>query len=161
MKYRGIFLNDEAPSLTGWVKEKFGDYNHAFYTNVFELLLRLKANYLWPAMWNNAFNEDDPHNPKLADEYGIVMGTSHLEPMLRADKEWNRRGHTAADGTIRRIPTNCALSGTRASNAIRLLRKHYHHRNARGRSTRPMSETANICPRWNASWPTSAQSLPT
>ncbi len=91
VKYRGIFINDEAPALTGWVREKFGNYNHEFYTKVFELLLRLKANYLWPAMWNNAFNEDDPLNPKLADEYGIVMGTSHQEPMLRAQKEWDRR----------------------------------------------------------------------
>ena len=64
VKYRGIFLNDEAPALSGWVKEKFGNYNHQFYEKVFELLLRLKANYLWPAMWNNAFNEDDPLNPQ-------------------------------------------------------------------------------------------------
>ncbi|MGH9513428.1 MAG: glycosyl hydrolase 115 family protein [Terriglobales bacterium] len=92
VKYRGIFLNDEAPSLTGWVHEKYGNYNHQFYEKVFELLLRLKANYLWPAMWNNAFNEDDPLNPKLADEYGIVMGTSHHEPMLRAQQEWKRHG---------------------------------------------------------------------
>jgi endo-1,4-beta-D-glucanase Y len=91
VKYRGIFLNDEGWALTPWVKEKFGDYNSKFYTKVFELLLRLKANYLWPAMWNNAFNEDDPNNPRLADEYGIVMGTSHQEPMLRAQKEWDRR----------------------------------------------------------------------
>ena len=92
VKYRGIFLNDEAPSLTGWVNEKYGTYNHQFYVKVFELLLRLKANYLWPAMWNNAFNEDDPLNPQLADEYGIVMGTSHHEPMLRAQQEWKRHG---------------------------------------------------------------------
>ncbi|HZD30079.1 MAG TPA: glycosyl hydrolase 115 family protein, partial [Candidatus Angelobacter sp.] len=92
VKYRGIFLNDEAPSLSGWVHEKYGNYNHEFYTKVFELLLRLKANYLWPAMWNNAFSEDDPLNPKLADEYGIVMGTSHHEPMLRAQQEWKRHG---------------------------------------------------------------------
>ena len=92
VKYRGIFLNDEAPSLTGWVIEKYGNYNHEFYTKVFELLLRLKANYLWPAMWNNAFNEDDPLNPQLADEYGIVMGTSHHEPMVRAQQEWKRHG---------------------------------------------------------------------
>jgi len=92
VRYRGIFLNDEAPSLTGWVKEKFGNYNHQFYEKVFELLLRLKANYLWPAMWDNAFNEDDPLNPKLADEYGIVMGTSHHEPMLWAQQEWKRHG---------------------------------------------------------------------
>ena len=92
VKYRGIFLNDEAPSLTGWVNEKFGGFNSKFYTHVFELLLREKANYLWPAMWNSAFNEDDPLDPKLADEYGIVMGTSHHEPMLRAQQEWKRHG---------------------------------------------------------------------
>lgn len=92
VKYRGIFLNDEAPALTGWVKEKYGNYNHQFYEKVFELLLRLKANYLWPAMWNNAFNDDDPLNPKLADEYGIIMGTSHHEPMMRAQQEWKRYG---------------------------------------------------------------------
>ena len=97
VKYRGIFLNDEAPDLTGWANHTFGGYNHAFYTNVFELLLRLKANYLWPAMWNNCFNEDDPLNPQLAGAYGIVMGTSHVEPMMRADKEWNRLGYTAKD----------------------------------------------------------------
>ncbi|PWT81030.1 MAG: glycosyl hydrolase, partial [Acidobacteria bacterium] len=100
VKYRGIFLNDEAPSLTGWVKEKFGNYNHEFYEKVFELLLRLKGNYLWPAMWNNAFNEDDPLNPKLADEYGIVMGTSHHEPMLRAQQEWKRHGKGPWDYSV-------------------------------------------------------------
>ncbi|HTF94616.1 MAG TPA: glycosyl hydrolase 115 family protein [Cellvibrio sp.] len=92
VKYRGIFLNDEAPALTGWVTEKYGNYNHQFYERVFELLLRLKANFLWPAMWNNAFADDDPQNMILADEYGIVMSTSHHEPMMRADKEWNRYG---------------------------------------------------------------------
>ena len=92
VKYRGIFLNDEAPALSGWTKEKFGGFNHQFYEKVFELLLRLKANYLWPAMWASAFNEDDPLNPRLADEYGIVMGTSHHEPMLRAQQEWKRHG---------------------------------------------------------------------
>ncbi len=91
VKYRGIFLNDEAPCLTGWAAEKFGGLNAQFYTKVFELLLRLRANYLWPAMWDNAFNEDDPENPRLADEYGIVMGTSHHEPMMRAHKEWTKR----------------------------------------------------------------------
>ena len=106
VKYRGIFLNDEAPDLSNWITNTFGmvptstnppippdiaNYNHQFYTKLFELILRLKGNYLWPAMWNNAFNEDDPENPRLADEYGIVMGTSHQEPMLRAQKEWDRR----------------------------------------------------------------------
>jgi hypothetical protein len=99
VKYRGIFLNDEAPALSGWVSEQYGtvegrrdvaNYGRGFYTNIFELLLRVRANYLWPAMWGNAFNEDDPENPRLADEYGIVMGTSHQEPMLRAQQEWDR-----------------------------------------------------------------------
>ena len=98
VKYRGIFFNDEAPALSGWTKEKFGGMNHEFYTKVFELLLRLKANFLWPAMWNNAFATDDPENPKLADEYGIVMGTSHEEPMMRAEKEWTPE-HGAWDYT--------------------------------------------------------------
>ncbi|HEY1923565.1 MAG TPA: glycosyl hydrolase 115 family protein, partial [Tepidisphaeraceae bacterium] len=92
VKYRGIFLNDEAPSLSRWAEEKCGGFNHEFYEKIFELVLRLKGNYLWPAMWDNAFNEDDPLDPKLADEYGIVMGTSHHEPMLRAQQEWKRHG---------------------------------------------------------------------
>ncbi|MEI9942988.1 MAG: glycosyl hydrolase 115 family protein [Chitinophagaceae bacterium] len=92
VKYRGIFINDEAPAFSGWTKEKFGGVNHNVYEKMFELLLRLKANYLWPAMWGNAFNDDDTLNPVLANEYGIVMGTSHHEPMLRAQQEWKRYG---------------------------------------------------------------------
>src|SRR4051812_39867534 len=92
VKYRGIFINDEAPAFSGWTKEKFGGVNHLVYEKVFELLLRLKANYLWPAMWGNAFNDDDSLNPILADKWGIVMGTSHHEPMLRAQQEWKRYG---------------------------------------------------------------------
>ena len=99
VKYRGIFFNDEAPALSGWTAEKFGGMNHEFYTKVFELLLRLKANFLWPAMWNNAFAADDPLNAKLADEYGIVMSTSHEEPMMRAEKEWDWGHHGAWDYT--------------------------------------------------------------
>lgn len=92
VKYRGIFLNDEAPALSGWAHEVFGGYNHKFYEKVFELILRLKGNFLWPAMWNNAFYDDDPLNGPLADEYGIVMSTSHHEPMALAQKDWHRRG---------------------------------------------------------------------
>jgi hypothetical protein len=92
VKYRGIFINDEAPAFSGWTKEKFGGVNHLVYEKIFELLLRLKANYLWPAMWANAFNDDDTLNPILADKWGIVMGTSHHEPMLRAQQEWKRYG---------------------------------------------------------------------
>jgi hypothetical protein len=92
VKYRGIFLNDEWPSMGGWAHEKFGGFNHKFYENVFELILRLKGNFLWPAMWSGAFADDDPLNAQLADEYGIVMGTSHHEPMNRAHQEWRRYG---------------------------------------------------------------------
>jgi len=92
VKYRGIFINDEAPAFSGWTKEKFGGVNHLAYEKIFELILRLKGNYLWPAMWGNAFNDDDTLNPVLADKYGIVMGTSHHEPMLRAQQEWKRYG---------------------------------------------------------------------
>jgi hypothetical protein len=93
VKYRGIFLNDEAPALSGWAKEKFGGFNHRFYARVFELILRLRGNYLWPAMWlPTAFYDDDAENGRLAHEYGIVMGTSHHEPMMRAHAEWHRGG---------------------------------------------------------------------
>lgn len=91
VKYRGIFINDESPSFTGWCGNKFGGVNSKMYAHMFELLLRLKANYLWPAMWGNAFNEDDEQNPVVADEYGIVMGTSHHEPMMRSHQEYLRR----------------------------------------------------------------------
>jgi hypothetical protein len=90
VKYRGIFLNDEAPALSGWSKEKFGGFNSKFYDKVFELILRLKGNYLWPAMWGNAFYDDDPKNAILANEYGVVIGTSHHEPLMRAHDEWRR-----------------------------------------------------------------------
>jgi hypothetical protein len=92
VKYRGIFINDEAPALSNWSKEKFGGFNHQFYEKVFELILRLKGNYLWPAMWGNAFYYDDSLNIRSADEYGIVMGTSHHEPLMRAHEEWKYFG---------------------------------------------------------------------
>lgn len=92
VKYRGIFINDEAPALSGWSKEKFGGFNHRFYEKVFELILRLKGNYLWPAMWGNAFYDDDSLNIKMVKKYGVVIGTSHHEPLMRAHDEWRRYG---------------------------------------------------------------------
>ncbi|MDO7851298.1 glycosyl hydrolase 115 family protein [Hymenobacter convexus] len=109
VKYRGIFINDEAPALSGWSKEKFGGVNSKMYSHLFELILRLKGNYLWPAMWGNMFNVDDPLSPELADEYGIVMGTSHHEPLTRAHEEWKAFGHGTPwnyqtnDSTLRRF----------------------------------------------------------
>jgi hypothetical protein len=141
VKYRGIFLNDEAPALTGWVKEKYGNYNHEFYEKVFELILRLKGNYLWPAMWNNAFGEDDPLNPKLADEYGIVMGTTHHEPMMRAQQEWKRHGNGpwdyARNGAVLREFWEQGLRRNAGYENIVAL-------GMRGDGDLPMSEDANI-----------------
>ncbi|MBQ8855886.1 MAG: glycosyl hydrolase 115 family protein [Bacteroidales bacterium] len=93
VRYRGIFLNDEAPCLTGWVKHTYGtDYgDHRFYERVFELILRLRGNFLWPAMWSWSFYADDPLNGKVADEMGVIMGTSHHEPMARNHQEWARK----------------------------------------------------------------------
>ena len=92
IRYRGLFLNDEAPCLTTWVKNTFGtNYGgHDFYEKVFELILRLKGNYLWPAMWGWAFYADDPENLKTADAMGVMMGTSHHEPMARNHQEYAR-----------------------------------------------------------------------
>ena len=91
VKYRGIFLNDEGPCLMTWVRANYPDFTHEFYERVFELLLRLRANFLWPAMWDSSFYEDDERNAALADLYGIVIGTSHHEPMLRPHKDWKIR----------------------------------------------------------------------
>lgn len=99
VRYRGIFLNDEAPCLTTWVKNTYGtEYgDHRFYARVFELILRLRGNFMWPAMWGWAFYADDPENSKTADEMGIIMGTSHHEPMARNHQEWARkRGENGA-----------------------------------------------------------------
>ena len=91
VKYRGIFINDEWPSFGTWCQKHFGGVNSKAYEKIFELLLRLKANYFWPAMWATNFNEDDPESPRLADEMGIVMGTSHHEPMMRSHREYLQR----------------------------------------------------------------------
>ncbi|KAI0742887.1 hypothetical protein C8Q80DRAFT_1191287 [Daedaleopsis nitida] len=108
VKYRGIFFNDEQPALQNWAMEKFTNgtgasltgspFNHFFYAKVFELILRMKGNYLWPAQWSSAFNVDDTQNQPLADWFGIVMGTSHEEPMMRSvPVEWNLFGQGAWD----------------------------------------------------------------
>ncbi|KAJ5301787.1 hypothetical protein N7508_006650 [Penicillium antarcticum] len=106
IQYRGIFINDEAPALTGWVLEKFGGYNSRFYKKVYELLLRLKANFMWPAMWPGypnpgaVFFTADPENQRITDEYGICVSTSHHEPLQRATTEWFENGRV--DGTWNR-----------------------------------------------------------
>ncbi len=90
VEYRGIFLNDEEPSLGSWARATFGGINSKFYEKVFELILRMKGNYIWPAMWGKAFYDDDALSGPLANEMGIVMGTSHHEPMALAQTDWHR-----------------------------------------------------------------------
>ena len=91
VKYRGFFINDESPALSGWVGENIGDkFNGDFYRLVFELCLRLKGNYVWPAMWGKMFYVDDSENGQIADDYGVIMGTSHHEPMARSEVEQQR-----------------------------------------------------------------------
>ena len=91
VQYRGIFINDERfGGWARWAELKHGKVGPETYKRVSELLLRLKANYLWPAMHSGtqAFN-DDPENARLADDYAIVMGSSHCEQMLRNNEgEW-------------------------------------------------------------------------
>ncbi|MEU8173221.1 glycosyl hydrolase 115 family protein [Microbispora hainanensis] len=112
VRYRGFFINDENPALGTWAPGFFGPglapgyasgFNSRFYARVFEVMLRLKANYLWPAVWGRAFSEDDPDNHAMASRYGVVMGTSHEAPMMRGIEEWNRHAVAAVrdgDGAI-------------------------------------------------------------
>lgn len=141
VQYRGIFLNDEAPALSGWSKATFGGFNHQFYEKVFELILRLKGNFLWPAMWGSAFYDDDPLNGPLADEYGIVMGTSHHEPMALAQQDWKRRGEGAWDYTkngevLRKFWTSGIERAKDWESLITI--------GMRGDGDEPMSEESNI-----------------
>ena len=91
VRYRGFFINDEFPSFGNWTRENFGGFNSKMYDHVFELLLRMHGNYFWPAMWASCFSEEGPgiENAKLADEYGVVMGTSHHEPCMRHGEEFS------------------------------------------------------------------------
>ncbi|MGI4846132.1 MAG: glycosyl hydrolase 115 family protein [Janthinobacterium lividum] len=141
VQYRGIFLNDEAPALTNWAKQRFGGYNRKFYEQLFELMLRMRANYLWPAMWGSAFYDDDKGNGELADRMGIVMGTSHHEPMMRAHQEWLRHGEGPWDysrnaDTLRAFWAQ-GLRNTRDHEKVITMAM-------RGDGDEPMSESANV-----------------
>lgn len=109
VKYRGFFINDEWPCFGTWVNEHFGGFNTKAYDHVFEFLLRMKGNYLWPAMWTSCFSLDGPGsaNEELADLYGVVMGYSHHEPCLRASEEWDKvRGEDSKYGNEWNYATN-------------------------------------------------------
>ena len=98
VKYRGIFINDEDPCLGGWSRAKFGGVNSKMYAHMFELILRLRGNYLWPAMWGKSLTEDDLETPKVADLYGVVVGSSHHEPLMRAQKDWEKAKKLVGNG---------------------------------------------------------------
>jgi hypothetical protein len=109
IKYRGFFINDEWPCFGNWTFSHFGGFTAGMYDHVFELLLRLKGNYLWPAMWSSSFALDGPGslNEELADIYGIVIGSSHHEPCLRASEEWDKvRGPQSVYGNEWNYYTN-------------------------------------------------------
>ena len=139
--YRGIFLNDEWPSLGNWAQETFGGFNSKFYEKVFELVLRLKGNFMWPAMWASAFYDDDPRNGALADEMGIVMGTSHHEPMALAQQDWKRRGtgtwDYAKNGAVLRDFWTSGIERCRDWESVITV-------GMRGDGDEPMSDDANI-----------------
>ncbi|KAF2730931.1 hypothetical protein EJ04DRAFT_28389 [Polyplosphaeria fusca] len=137
VKYRGFFINDEAPALTGWAKARYpvskwgAPWNADFYSHVFELLLRSRANYLWPAMWNGMFGVDDLRNQPLADEYGVVMGSSHTEPMIRATKEWSNFGTgnwgwTENNATIKQFFIDGINRGKNYENVVTIGMRGYH-----------------------------------
>lgn len=109
VKYRGFFINDEWPCFGNWVVEHFQGFNAKAYDHIFEFLLRMKGNYLWPAMWSASFPLDGPGsaNEELADMYGVVMGYSHHEPCLRASEEWDKvRGEGTRYGNEWNYATN-------------------------------------------------------
>jgi hypothetical protein len=142
VQYRGIFLNDEAPALTDWVKQRYGGFNHQFYEKVYELILRMRGNYLWPAMWGKAFYDDDKLNGKVADDYGVVIGTSHHEPMMRAHDEWRRYGggkpwdYTRSQEALRDFWTQGLRTSQGQEKMITL--------GMRGDGDEPMSEDSNV-----------------
>ena len=92
VNYRGFFINDEQPCFGNWAKEKYGSVKPGpeLYHHIFELLLRLKGNYLWPAMWRSDFTMDNIENAALADKMGVIIGASHHEPCCRSGGEFQK-----------------------------------------------------------------------
>ncbi|KAI0311862.1 hypothetical protein OF83DRAFT_1177164 [Amylostereum chailletii] len=152
VKYRGIFLNDEQPALTNWALEKFTNgtgapltgspFNHTFYSKLFELLLLLKANFLWPAQWSSAFGIDDALNQFTADMYGVVMGTSHEEPMMRSiPVEWDLFGQGPWDySTNADFIYNFWVQGVNRSKTFESM----YTVGMRGNGDLPLSDGTNI-----------------
>jgi hypothetical protein len=96
VRYRGIFLNDEDWGLYPWASKtfepEFKNIGPKTYAKVFELMLRLRLNYLWPAMHACSVEFGAvPENVALADKYAIVAGASHCEPMLCNNVHWDQK----------------------------------------------------------------------
>ena len=109
VRFRGFFINDEWPAFGNFCAKNYGGFNAKAYVHVFELLLRLKGNYLWPAMWSAIFPNDGPglENAILADELGVVMGASHHEPCCRQGEEYRYvRGKNSVYGDAWNFNTN-------------------------------------------------------
>jgi hypothetical protein len=107
VKYRGIFINDEDWGLHQWAKQTFepevGGIGPKTYEKVFELMLRLRLNYIWPAMHGVTKEfHSIPENIVLADKYGIVAGASHCEPMLYNNVHWNPKTQGPWDYSVNR-----------------------------------------------------------
>jgi len=92
VEYRGFFINDEWPAFGGWCNAHFNGFTSEAYEKLFIFLLRMRGNFLWPAMWSSIFSEDGPStkSAELADCLGVIMGTSHHEPLCRAGEEWQK-----------------------------------------------------------------------
>jgi hypothetical protein len=145
VKYRGIFINDEDWGLQPWAEKTFEPENGGIgprsYGRMFELLLRLKANTVWPAMHPGTppFNAD-PRNAALADEYAIVMGSSHAEPMLRNNVgEWKAPASdynyvSNADGVLRYWEERAQANG-RYENIYTLGMRGIHDSSMQGAKT--------------------------
>ncbi len=90
VRYRGFFINDEQPCFGNWAKEKFGSAKPSpeLYHHIFELMLRLKGNYIWPAMWRSDFSMDHIENAEIAHRMGVIVGASHHEPCCRSGGEF-------------------------------------------------------------------------
>ncbi|MCD7882269.1 MAG: glycosyl hydrolase 115 family protein [Lachnospiraceae bacterium] len=91
VRYRGFFINDEWPCFGNWTFSHYQGFTAEMYDKIFEYLLRMKGNYLWPAMWSSSFLLDGPGlaSMELATEYGIYIGMSHHEPCMRSGAEFS------------------------------------------------------------------------
>ena len=129
VKYRGFFINDEWPCFGNWTFSHFGGFTAKMYDHVFEFLLRMKGNFLWPAMWTSSFPLDGPGslNEELADMYGITIAYSHHEPCLRASEEWDKvKGENSPYGTEWNYYTNSEGLSNYWADALKRSGKYKH-----------------------------------